>query len=64
MLVLVLACQCLAVTDREIVAEIVAGALDAESLAERCGAGARCGGCGPTIEALLASFGLAEQSAA
>ena len=59
-----LVCQCEAVNDRRIVAEIVSGALDAESLAERCGAGARCGGCRPTIEALLASLGPVEQPVA
>jgi bacterioferritin-associated ferredoxin len=60
----VLVCQCEAVNDRQIVDEIVCGALDPERIAERCGAGSRCGGCRPTIEALLASLGLAEQPAA
>ena len=59
-----LVCQCEAVNDRRIVAEIISGALDAESLAARCGAGARCGGCRPTIEALLASLGPSEQPVA
>ena len=57
-------CQCEAVNDRQIVAEIVAGALDVEDVAARCGAGARCGGCRPTIETLLVELGLAEQPAA
>jgi bacterioferritin-associated ferredoxin len=60
----VLVCQCEAVNDRRIVAEIVEGALDIEAVAERCGAGARCGDCRPTIEALLVELGLAEQPAA
>ena len=47
-------CHCTAVNDKAIVAEILSGALDAESLAERCGAGSRCGGCRPTVEALIA----------
>ena len=48
-------CHCSAVNDRAIRAEIIAGALDAEALAERCGAGARCGSCRPVIEAILAT---------
>ena len=48
-------CHCAAVNDRAIRAEIEAGALDAEALAERCGAGARCGSCRPVIEAILAT---------
>lgn len=56
-----LVCQCEAVNDRRILAEIVEGAVCADQVAERCGAGARCGGCRPTIEALLASLGLGEQ---
>jgi bacterioferritin-associated ferredoxin len=48
-------CHCSAVHDRAIRAEIMAGALDADALAERCGAGARCGSCRPVIEAILAT---------
>ncbi len=51
-------CHCEAVNDRRIREEIAAGALDAEALAERCGAGGHCGGCQETIDALLAQFGL------
>ncbi|HMQ24971.1 MAG TPA: (2Fe-2S)-binding protein [Acidimicrobiales bacterium] len=50
-------CHCEAVNDRRIREEIAAGALDAEALAERCGAGGRCGGCQETVDALLAQFG-------
>ena len=61
-------CHCLAVNDRRIADEIVAGALDIEDVAARCGAGARFGGCHPTIEALLvtvrAAAEVAEQPAA
>jgi bacterioferritin-associated ferredoxin len=46
-------CQCQAVNDRTIRAEIASGALDVEAVAARCGAGARCGGCRPVIEDLL-----------
>jgi len=47
-------CHCNAVSDREIRREILAGALDGEALAKRCGAGDRCGGCQPVIDALIA----------
>jgi bacterioferritin-associated ferredoxin len=48
-------CHCRAVNDKAIRAEIEAGALDADTLAERCGAGSRCGSCRPVIEAILAT---------
>lgn len=48
-------CHCAAVNDRAIRAEIAAGAIDAETLAERCGAGGGCGSCVPVIEAILAT---------
>ena len=54
----VMVCHCEAVNDAAIRAEIEAGALDADSLAERCGAGARCGGCHDVVDQLLAQFGL------
>ncbi|HJR23941.1 MAG TPA: (2Fe-2S)-binding protein [Acidimicrobiales bacterium] len=57
-------CSCAAVNDRRIVAEIVDGALDPDAVADRCGAGAHCGECRPTIEALLVKLGLAGQPAA
>lgn len=48
-----LVCHCHAVCDETIRQEIGAGALSPDDLAARCGAGARCGGCHETIEALL-----------
>ena len=51
-------CHCNAVNDREIRAEILAGALDAEGVAERCNAGTRCGSCRPVVEALIAEHGV------
>ncbi len=51
-------CHCNAVNDREIRAQILAGALDAEGVAERCDAGTRCGNCRPVIEAILAESGV------
>ena len=51
-------CHCNAVNDRMIVSEIEAGATDVAAVADRCGAGARCGSCQPVVERLLAQFGL------
>ena len=47
-------CHCLAVNDRTILGLIADGALDPDALTASCGAGARCGGCRPTLEALIA----------
>lgn len=47
-------CHCNAVNDRQIRAEILAGALDAEDVAARCSAGSRCGNCLPIVQALIA----------
>ena len=60
----VLVCQCEVINDRRIRAEIADGARCADDVALRCGAGARCGGCRPTIEALLATLGPVEQPVA
>lgn len=57
----VIVCQCSVVNERRVLAEVLEGATCADEVAERCGAGARCGGCRPTIEALLASLGMVEQ---
>jgi len=46
-------CHCNAVNDLRIREEIRAGALDADDLKSRCGAGARCGGCARVIEQIL-----------
>jgi len=46
-------CSCRAVTDRTVDACIAGGADCIEELAERCGAGSRCGGCWPELERLL-----------
>jgi len=51
-------CHCNAVSDREIRAEILSGALDADDVAARCDAGTRCGGCRPVVDALLAEAGV------
>jgi bacterioferritin-associated ferredoxin len=60
----VIVCQCAAVNDQRVVEEILSGACDVERVAEGCGAGARCGGCRPTIASLLVAFGPAEQPVA
>jgi bacterioferritin-associated ferredoxin len=51
-------CHCQVVSDREIRAEIEAGAGTVGDVARRCGAatGPRCGACRPTIDALLAVY--------
>jgi bacterioferritin-associated ferredoxin len=49
----VVVCHCTAVNDARLRAEIAAGAVDAEDLAERCGAGSRCGGCYETVVEIL-----------
>lgn len=51
-------CHCSIVTDREIREQVRAGALSADDIAARCDAGARCGGCRPVVEALLAESGV------
>jgi bacterioferritin-associated ferredoxin len=47
-------CSCRGVTDRTVQAAIASGAGTVEEIANRCGAGARCGGCWPELERLLA----------
>ena len=54
-------CHCQVVSDRRIRAEVEAGALTVDEIAERCGAGARCGSCRPTISVLLATMVVADQ---
>ncbi len=46
-------CSCRAVTDRTVDAAIASGATCIEDVADRCGAGSRCGGCWPELERLL-----------
>jgi bacterioferritin-associated ferredoxin len=51
-------CSCTGVTDRTIKAAIAAGAHTVDDIAERCGAGSRCGGCWPTLDELLEQAGI------
>jgi len=46
-------CHCRAVNDQAIRTAIVAGAREPAELARMCGAGGRCGGCLPALEALI-----------
>ena len=48
-----LICHCRAVNDQTIRAAMVSGAREPDELAQRCGAGARCGGCLPALRELL-----------
>ncbi|HVM04608.1 MAG TPA: (2Fe-2S)-binding protein [Acidimicrobiales bacterium] len=57
-------CHCRAVTDRAIRAAIEAGASDPRAVGRSCGAGSRCGGCWPALEALLSEYGLGSDAAA
>jgi bacterioferritin-associated ferredoxin len=46
-------CLCRGLADRTIRATIARGGDTRERLADICGAGADCGGCSPTLDALL-----------
>ncbi|WP_034393276.1 (2Fe-2S)-binding protein [Candidatus Neomicrothrix parvicella] len=47
-------CHCLALNDRTITELCTDGPVTVDDVVAQCGAGGRCGGCRPTIEALLA----------
>ena len=49
-------CHCQVVSDRVIRTEVDCGALSVDEIADRCGAGSRCGSCRPTIGVLLATL--------
>ena len=46
-------CGCRAVTDREVHDAVQAGARSAAEVAERCGAGSRCGNCVDLVLAVV-----------
>jgi len=50
----VIVCQCSAVSDREVRSHAERGVRCLDELGEHCAAAQLCGGCRPTIEALLA----------
>ena len=55
-------CGCRAVTDREVHEAVQAGARSAAEVAERCGAGSRCGNCLDLVLAVVeASCPVSEQ---
>jgi len=47
-------CHCNDVGDREIRAQVSAGARTVDEITDRCGAGGNCGGCVPVIEGIIA----------
>ncbi len=49
-------CHCRAVSDGLVRAAVAYGALDVETVIQRCGAGSVCGGCRPSIALLLADL--------
>ena len=55
----VLVCHCRVISDRAVRAAASAGATSVHEVAAVCGAGGECGGCHPTIEALLAEAAIA-----
>ena len=61
---MMMVCHCGAVNDAAIRSEIEGGALDADVLADRCGAGRGCGGCHEVVAELLARFGLGPEPVA
>ena len=54
-----LVCHCRVVSDRAVRAAVSAGAANLDDVASLCGAGSECGGCVPSVEALLAEAGIA-----
>ncbi len=46
-------CHCHGITDREIRASVQAGARTCADVADACGAGAGCGGCGSLVAELV-----------
>ena len=52
-----LVCHCHQVSDRTIRACIRDGAETVAQVGDRCGAGTSCGGCRPTVKALISALG-------
>ena len=51
-------CHCTQMNDRRLREAMGDDACDVDELIARCGAGGRCGGCLPTLEALVAQVGI------
>lgn len=49
-------CHCEVVTDRCVRAAVACGAETVDDVASQCAAGTQCGGCRPTIAALLVAL--------
>lgn len=49
-------CSCRVVSDSTVEEVIEAGAASIDDIARECGAGSRCGGCWPTLMALIEDF--------
>jgi bacterioferritin-associated ferredoxin len=60
----VIVCHCYAVRAEEIRTEVRLGAATVEVVGARCGAGTRCGGCVPAVEAVVADEAFRSVSAA
>ena len=54
-LAIVIVCHCRGVTDRAVRRAVRRGAATRRQVAQACGAGAGCGGCRPTVQAILDS---------
>ena len=54
-------CLCRTVTDRTVRHAIDKGACSLRDIADRCGAGSRCGGCHLVLARMLADAGLAPE---
>ena len=57
-------CHCHAVRAEEIRTEVRLGAETVEVIGLRCGAGTRCGGCAPALEAVLVDESIRMRTAA
>ena len=53
-------CHCAVVSDRHIRDVVACGADTVDEVGDRCGAGTHCGGCRPTIGALLVAVAARE----
>jgi bacterioferritin-associated ferredoxin len=60
----VIVCHCRAVRAEEIRTEVRLGAETVEVVGARCGAGTRCGGCVPAVEAVMADEAIRMRTAA
>jgi NAD(P)H-nitrite reductase large subunit len=59
-----IACSCHGVRDAAVADAIDAGAASIDDIGEHCRAGSTCGGCHPTLEALLDELGVPAVAAA